>query len=74
MSWSTVLALLFNLGIFTLVSGASLETVEGLELVVVSLLIFWKLARNGTDEVVDGLKVEVSFCRAVIAGFMKGFV
>ena len=55
-------------------SGASLETVEGLELVVVSLLIFWKLARNGTDEVVDGLKVEVSFCRAVIAGFMKGFV
>ena len=55
-------------------SGVTLETVEGWELVEVSLLIFWKLARNGADEVVDGLKVEVSFCRAVIAGFMKGFV
>ena len=33
-----------------------------------------ELARNGADEVVDGLKVEVSFGRAVIAGFMKGFV
>ena len=72
--WSTVPALVFNLGIFTLVSGVTLETVEGWELVEVSLLIFWKLARNGADEVVDGLKVEVSFGRAVIAGLMKGFV
>ena len=45
-----------------------------MEVVEVSLLMFWKLTRNGGVEVVEGRAVEVSLCRAVSAGFMKGFV
>ena len=68
-SWLSTLALLFNLGI------VSLETVgDCVEVVEVSLLMFWKLARNGAVEVVEGRAVEVSLCRTVSAGFMKGFV
>ena len=68
---------LFCLGTVILLSltGDTLGTVEVEDCVEVevSLLIFWKLSRNGTVEDVEGAGV-VSLCWTDRAGLIKGFV
>ena len=68
---------IFCLGTVILLSltGDTLGTVEVEDCVEVevSLLIFWKLARNGAVEDVEGAGV-VSLCWRDRAGLIKGFV
>ena len=68
--------MLFCLGTVILLSltGDTLGTVEVEDCVEVevSLLIFWKLARNGVEDV-EGAGV-VSLCWTDRAGLIKGFV
>ena len=69
--------MLFCLGTVILFSltGDTLGTVEVEDCVEVevSLLIFWKLARNGAEEDVEGTGV-VSLCWTDMTGLIKGFV